>query len=177
MTQRPSDEPGNLVARAEREMRASPERVWEALTDPTLVSSYFFGTELETDWRVGSPMTFRGNWEGKQYEDLGTVIAFEPPRHLAYSHWSPLSGEPDTPETRHRLDFTLEERADSTVVTLRQDHNPTEEARRHSEETWAGVLEGLRQVAEGTGTHTEPQVIDGGTDRDAGGAGPDRTNV
>ncbi|MGE3856415.1 MAG: SRPBCC domain-containing protein [Dehalococcoidia bacterium] len=154
------------VAEARTTIQAPAAQVWEALTNPTLVSAYFFGTELETDWRVGSPMTFRGNWEGRQYEDLGTVIAFEPPRHLAYSHWSPLSGEPDTPETRHRLDFALEERDGATAVTLRQDHNPTVDARRHAEEQWAGVLDGLRQVAEGTGAHTEPQVVDGGTDRD-----------
>lgn len=98
------------------------------------------------------------------------MLVFEPPRHLAYSHWSPLSGEPDTPETRHRLDFTLEPRGDGTLVTLTQDRNPTEEARDHSAGMWTTLLDGLQQVVEGTGAHTEPQVIDGGTDAN-------RTNV
>ena len=113
-------------------------------------------------------MTFQGNWEGKAYEDRGTVLVFEPPRHLAYSHWSPLSGTPDTPEHRHRLDFTLEERGERTLVRLTQDHNPTEEAREHSEQMWTTLLDGLQQVVEDRGAHTEPRIIDGGADAEAG---------
>lgn len=156
--------PENLVAKAEQSIDAPPVRVWEALTDLTLVSSYYFGTELETDWRVGSPMTFRGNWEGKPYEDHGRVLVFEPPRHVAYAHWSPASG--GTEAEAHRLDFTLAPEGDGTHVTLTQGGNADEAARKRSEGMWRQLLDGLRRVAEDTGAHTQPTVVDGGTDRD-----------
>src|SRR3989442_10144144 len=53
----------------------------------TLFRSYL-GAEVETDWQVGSPITFKGDWEGKPYEDKGEILVFEPERKLAYSHRS-----------------------------------------------------------------------------------------
>ena len=93
-------------------------------------------------------MTFRGDWQGKPYEDLGTITAIEPNRRLAYTHWSPLSGTPDTPENRHQLEFTLDEHEGHTTVKLTQDKNPTEEARDHSAEMWSALLGDLKQVVE-----------------------------
>ena len=64
-------------------INASPEKIWEALTVPEKVKEYFFGTNLVTDWKVGSPILFRGEWEGKAYEDKSTVLEFNPPHSLS----------------------------------------------------------------------------------------------
>lgn len=72
--------PKNLVAEAKLEMKASPSHIWTALTDPKQVKQYYFNTDLETDWAVGSPMTFSGEWNDQAYQDLGTVEEFEPER-------------------------------------------------------------------------------------------------
>ena len=37
-----------------------------------------FGTEVHTDWSIGGPIRWRGEWEGKAYEDKGQVLEFEP---------------------------------------------------------------------------------------------------
>ncbi|MFA7250147.1 MAG: SRPBCC family protein [Dehalococcoidia bacterium] len=79
------------IAGAKREMDAPASRVWDALTDPAQIKQYYFGTDLQTDWKIGSPMTFRGEWQGRAYENRGTLTAVEPNRRLAYTHWSPLS--------------------------------------------------------------------------------------
>ena len=39
--------------------------VWEALTSPQMIQQYLFGTQVTTDWQVGSPITYRGVWQGK----------------------------------------------------------------------------------------------------------------
>jgi uncharacterized protein YndB with AHSA1/START domain len=140
---------GNYVAEATCEIQAPPSRIWKALIEPKQVKQYFFGTDLQTDWQVGSPISFSGEWEGKPYEDLGTVEAFEPERHLSYTHWSPLSGMPDTLENRHLVSYDLELQDDRTLVTLRQDNNASEEEQRHSQEMWAGVLDSLKEHVEG----------------------------
>src|SRR5262249_32926794 len=115
------------TAEASVNINAPATRVWDALTDPAQVKQYFFGTDLETDWQVGSPMTFRGVWEGTPYEDFGTVLAMDHPTFIAYSHWSPLSGRPDTPENRHVLEYNIEPRGARTLLTLLQDNNATED--------------------------------------------------
>ena len=139
----------DFVARAETEIDAKPAQVWDALTDADLIEKYMFGSRVETDWKVGSPITWKGEYEGKAYEDKGEVVAIEPGRRLEVTHFSPLSGKDDRPENYHRLVYELEERNGVTHVSLSQDNNPTEEAAEHSRANWEKMLAGLKQVVEG----------------------------
>ena len=138
-----------FVARAETEIEARPEQVWDALTDPDLIEKYMFGSRVETDWKVGSPIAWKGEYDGKAYEDKGEVVAIEPGRRLEVTHFSPLSGKEDRTENYHRLVYELEERSGVTHVSLSQDNNPTEEAAEHSSANWEKMLAGLKQVVEG----------------------------
>src|SRR5688500_18463647 len=113
----------DLTARASTRIAAPADRVWRALTDPAEVKKYFFGTDLETDWKPGSPITFSGEWQGRKYEDKGTVLEVERPRRLKYTHFSPLSGKPDKPENYHTITVELAPDEGGTHVTLAQDGN------------------------------------------------------
>ena len=139
----------DFVARAETEIEARPAQVWDALTDPDMIQKYMFGSRVETDWKVGSPIAWKGEYEGKAYEDKGEVVAIDPGRRLEVTHFSPLSGKDDRPENYHRLVYELEERNGVTHVSLSQDNNPTEEAAEHSRANWEKMLAGLKQVVEG----------------------------
>jgi uncharacterized protein YndB with AHSA1/START domain len=138
-----------FVARAETEIEARPAQVWDALTDPDLIEKYMFGSRVETDWKVGSPITWNGEYDGKAYEDKGEVVAVEPGKLLEVTHFSPLGGREDRPENYHRLVYELEERNGVTHVSLSQDNNPTEEAAEHSRGNWEKMLAGLKRVVEG----------------------------
>src|SRR3954449_10557048 len=52
-------------------IRTTPERLWQALTDPAFTSRYW-GIELESDWKAGSPMTWRQR--GVTVADPGQVV-------------------------------------------------------------------------------------------------------
>jgi hypothetical protein len=67
---------------------------------------------------------------------------------LQYSHYSPLSGLPDSPESYHTVTIRLTEEGAGTHVSLSQDNNPSEEARRHSEKNWRQMLAGLKSYVE-----------------------------
>ena len=127
---------------------APRERVWAVLTDPDAAREFMFGTELDTDWSVGGPIRWRGVWEGREYEDHGVVLEFEPGRRLVNTHFSPLSGEDDVPENHHTLTWTLEDAAGGTVLTLSQDNNRTPEAAEHSKGMWDSLLAKVKELAE-----------------------------
>ena len=84
----------DLGTTASATIDAPIDEVWNALTTPEVIKRWFFGVDTETDWQVGSPLVHRGEWQGKPYEDKGTILAFEPPTTLVHTHWSPASGEP-----------------------------------------------------------------------------------
>src|SRR4051794_11114035 len=96
----------NYVAVSTVLIDASPERVWDVITDPAATKEFMFGTELSTDWTVGGDIRWRGTWQGKDYEDKGEVLAFEPEHKLVFTHFSPLGGDEDAPENYHRLTWT-----------------------------------------------------------------------
>jgi uncharacterized protein YndB with AHSA1/START domain len=139
--------PADLVAKASTVIDAAKEEVWAALTDPELISRYMFGTRVSTDWGMGSPITWAGEWEGKSYEDKGTVREVRPPQILEYSHFGPLSGMPELPEN-HTVRIEVMGDDGVTRVILTQDNNDTSEARDHSEKNWQSMLDGLKEVVE-----------------------------
>jgi uncharacterized protein YndB with AHSA1/START domain len=131
-------------------IQAPREKVWAALTRPEIVKQYFFGTNLDTDWKVGSPLFFRGEWQGKAYEDRGTVLSFEPMQSFSFNYWSAFSGREDTPETRQIIRYSLDDVGDGLRVTIDQSNVDTQERADHSAQNWRGVLASLKQLLETT---------------------------
>jgi uncharacterized protein YndB with AHSA1/START domain len=138
----------DLTARASLSIDAPRSRVWGALVNPKAIKQYMFGATVVSDWREGSPIVWQGEWQGKPYEDKGTILKLEPERTLQYSHFSPLSGLPDRPENYHTVTIDLSGDGDSTRVALAQGNNPTEEARVHSEKNWGMMLAALKKFLE-----------------------------
>ena len=137
------------TATASTTINAPASKVWQALVNPELIKQYLFNTEVISDWEVGSSIIYRGEWEGKAFEDKGKILKIEPEKVLMSTHWSPLSGVPDIPENYHTVTYTLSDQGDSTEVTIIQDNNATEEEKAHSEKNWNLVLDGLKKLLEG----------------------------
>ena len=112
-----------LIAKATTTINASTSRVWEALIDPKLIKQYLFGADVVSDWKEGSPIIYKGTYEGKTYKDKGSVLKVEPEKLLLITHWSPLSGSPDTPENYHKVSYELVVENGSTQLTISQDNN------------------------------------------------------
>jgi uncharacterized protein YndB with AHSA1/START domain len=138
----------NLLAKASVTVNAPATKVWRALVDPDAIRQYMFGTTVVTDWRKGSNIAWKGEWQGQSYEDKGVILQFKPERLLQYSHFSPLSGLPDTPESYHTVTVELSSENNHTRVSLTQDNNPTEPARDHSQENWEKMLAALKRFLE-----------------------------
>ena len=135
------------TAQVSRVIPAKAEDVWETLTSKAGMKAYMMGADVETDWKVGSPITMKGEFNGKPYEDKGEVRSFEPGKRLSYTH---VSGS--APDAEHLVTFELEPKGDATEVVITQanaDGRVTDADREHKaqyEKTWAGMLEGLEKA-------------------------------
>ncbi|TWR25620.1 SRPBCC domain-containing protein [Mucilaginibacter achroorhodeus] len=129
-------------------INAPQAEVWKGLTDPEIVKQYFFGTTVNSDWKPGSSITFSGEWEGKAYQDKGTIKEIEPGKYVKYTYWSSMSGTEDKPENYADVSYSLDENDGVTTLILTQDNIKDEASRKHSEENWQMVLGGLKKILE-----------------------------
>jgi uncharacterized protein YndB with AHSA1/START domain len=136
------------IAKATITVDVPRSKVWQALTDPDLIRQYLFGTQVTTDWRAGSPITYTGEWQGKPYEDKGKVLQIEPEKLIVSTFWSALAGQPDLPENYKTVRYELSAAGDGTRLTITQDNNASREEAEHSEQNWNSVLAGLKQLLE-----------------------------
>jgi uncharacterized protein YndB with AHSA1/START domain len=141
------------ASRVRTTINAPSAAVWKALMTPATFNRLFFGSDVVTDWKVGSPITFRGEWKGNKYEDKGVVKAADEGKRLAFTHWSPLSGMTDVPENYHIVAFELKSAGSGTEVTLAQtnlnDAEPlTDKNRAEYDRNWTMVLDGLKKAVE-----------------------------
>ncbi len=127
---------------------APPDRVWNALIEPSAIKQYLYEADIKTDWQVGSPIEWSGEYEGKPFTDKGEVIDVQPEKRLEYTHFSPMNGKPDAPENYHRIVVELRPQGESTQVDLYQDGNADDEERGHSEEMWEEIMGKMKEVAE-----------------------------
>ena len=138
----------SLIAQVTILINAPAKRVWDALTKPELIKQYLFGTIVITDWQVGSPIIYEGQWQGKTYQDKGTVMQIEPGKLLVSTYWSSMEGLPDIPESYKTVRYELLPEGLGTRLTVTQDNNATPEDTNHSGENWKIVLDGIKKLLE-----------------------------
>lgn len=137
-----------LTAKASVLIHAPASEVWDALINPEQIKKYLFGTEVMSDWKEGSPIVYRGSWEGKTYEDKGVIKKIEPEKILQSTYWSSMSGTEDKPENYALVTYELNKENDGVRLTITQDNCKTEESRQHSEKNWTMVLNILKEMLE-----------------------------
>lgn len=128
-------------------INAPIEKVWNALINPEMVKQYFFGSNQETDWKVGSEILWTGEYEGTIYKDKGTVLEYLPNQKLSYSYLSSWNGLEDKPDNYLFVSYEVQPTENGTELTITQS-NYDEEKIQHSIENWAVVIDGLKKLVE-----------------------------
>jgi uncharacterized protein YndB with AHSA1/START domain len=138
----------NLSSKTSININAPVAQVWRALIDPEIVKKYFFGTNVESAWKKGSPIIWSGEWEGKAYHDRGTVLDITPGKYLKYSYWSSMSGTEDKPENYQNVSYDLTEKDGVTTLEIGQENIKDEAAKEHSEQNWQHVFGKMKEMIE-----------------------------
>jgi len=130
-------------------IQASARKVWDALTDPALVKQWQFGSDLLTDWREGSEIRFRNEWEGNVYEQWGSVMEVVQDRLIKYSLFAPRPGLEDKPENYFIMSYILQEAEEGILLSIQQEDNrPGADSRQEHQDGESSVLSALKSVAE-----------------------------
>ena len=137
-----------LTARTELTIHAPAVRVWDALTTPAQIKQYLYGTKAVSKWKVGSPIFFRGTWQGKSYEDKGEILQIAPKKVLQYTYWSSLGGTPDLSDNYVTVTFRLKPGQGKTVLSVSQSPVADENGRVAARKNWASVLGGIKKLLE-----------------------------
>lgn len=127
-------------------IRATPERVWEAITSGEVTRHWFHGTRLTGDLRVGGKIRYVGDDDSVAVE--GEVLEYEPPSrfvHTWISDWGPEFAQ-DAPS---RVAWEITPMGETTLLRMTHDGFEGETATYRSiSQGWAPILSSLKSLLE-----------------------------
>lgn len=137
-------------------INASPEKVWNVLTQPEQTKKYMFGCETVSDWQPGSSLLWRMDYEGKDFVAVkGSIVDLQPDKRLTYTVFDPNSSMEDIPENYLNVTYELIPESNHTILHVTQgDYNTVAEGgRRYREsynngEGWNPILVQIKEIAE-----------------------------
>jgi uncharacterized protein YndB with AHSA1/START domain len=135
---------------------APAEKVWNILTNPDQTKKYMFGCETVSDWKPGSPLLWKGNYEGKEMVFVkGDIVDIDPGKYLAYTTIDPNSTIDDISENYLTVTYSLSEDNGQTLLTVTQgDYTKVADGERRYKEAsnngegWNPILVEIKKIAE-----------------------------
>ncbi len=126
-------------------IKTTPERLWEAITNPEMRAKYSFGIETTSDWTTGS--SYRSANPGGTVEIAeGENLEVDPPRRLVQSFDALWSDEVRAEKTS-RVTWEIEQVGDSCRLTVTHDQL-REGAHGELYGGWPMILSGLKTLLE-----------------------------
>lgn len=126
-------------------IETTPDKLWEALTSSEFTRRYWFGSDIVSDWKVGSPFSLVMN--GKT-TDQGKVLEAEKPRRLSYTFHHVLN-EAARKEAPSKVTFVLEPHGKLVKLTLtHEDFVPDSVVLDGISKGWPAILSSLKSLLE-----------------------------
>lgn len=129
-------------------INATPQKVWDILTKPEFVKLWQYGSDLQTDWKVGSSIKFVTKWEDKIFEQWGTVLEFTPTTKIRYSLFAPRLDLEDIPENYFEMIYSLTDENGQTRLAIIQEDNRLDAVQKDEQDEENPILKTLKQIAE-----------------------------
>lgn len=134
----------SMIIKEAIQFQATIEKVWDLLINPEMTKQYMFGCEVISDWKVGSPVFWKGKTEnGEEVVYVkGTVLENEERKRLSSTTFDPNAGMADIPANYVKLTYELEELENGTLLTIIQgDFAGAEEGQKRYEASKSGWKE------------------------------------
>jgi uncharacterized protein YndB with AHSA1/START domain len=140
----PDDDGEGAMAVFEIYIKTTPERLWEAITDPKMRAKYSFGVQTSSDWTPGS--SYESSVPGVIDIAAGENLEVDPPRRLVQSFNALWSDEVKAAGTS-RVTWEIIPVGDSCQLTVIHDQLP-EDANPELYGGWPMILSGLKTLLE-----------------------------
>lgn len=131
-------------------IRASPQRVWEALTSAELTRRYFYGAEVRSSFRPGDPIVYSPG-EDQAETHGGTVLEADPPRRLVHTFRFTAAGDPEAAgDGPTRVTWEIEPRADGVcrLTLVHDDFDSETKTFRNVGNGWPFIVSSLKSLLE-----------------------------
>lgn len=135
-----------LACQVETTINASAARVWQTLTDPKLIKQYMYDADTISDWKVGSPIVFRGEYNGGTYEEKGIITELIPNQRLSYTDLS--TGMEDKPENYLLVTYNLGPVDTGIKLVVTQSNMKDADMRDRAQTLWRETIAKIKEVAE-----------------------------
>ena len=137
-------------------LHAPAAKVWDALTNPAETKKYMFGCEALSDWKEGSPLIWKGTFNGVELVAVkGSVKKIQPGKYLEYTVIDPNNPKiPDLPENYLTVTLDLEDQDGQTLLTATQgDYSTVADGESRYKHTvdgggWAPILDAIKALVE-----------------------------
>jgi uncharacterized protein YndB with AHSA1/START domain len=141
-----------LVAHVSMTIRAPRAKVWDALVDPEKIKQYILVSDVVSEWREGSSIVWKSEFQGKPFEILGKVLRLDPERLLEFDQSRPIfrASQAARSSDYHRVTIELSDEGEQTQLSLTEQGNKTERELAHSEGGWRMALGNMKALLEGT---------------------------
>jgi len=130
-------------------------KVWDALTKPEWTRQYMFGCDVISDWKPGSPVLWKGSWEGNDMIFVkGFAVNVQPGKLIQYTVFDPNSSLKDIPENYLTVTYILSNEDGHTKLVVSQgDFSKVGEGERRYKESmdgggWDNLLPKIKEVIE-----------------------------
>jgi len=133
-------------------IKTTPERLWEAITDPEMRARYSFGVDNNSDWTPGSG--YKASVPGVIDIATGENLEVDPPRRLVQSFTALWSDDVKAAGTS-RVTWEIEPVGDSCQLIVTHDQLP-EDANPELYGGWPQILSGLKTLLETGESLTTP---------------------
>ncbi|MGV8977062.1 MAG: SRPBCC family protein [Cellulomonas sp.] len=128
-------------------IKASQERLWEAITDPQIVAKFFHGAQVESTYAVGSKLRSLSPDRSEVWGD-NTILECDPPRRLVHT-WRSLYDAALAAEAESRVTWEIETcPGEICKLTLTHDHLERSPKTAASVRGWTYILSNLKTVIE-----------------------------
>jgi len=127
-------------------IKTTPEKLWDALTNPEFSRQYWFGMAVTSDWKTGSPVHYISDGKAKVE---GKVLVAERPKRLSYTFRETEGAASGEPPSKVTLEIEPELGTETVRLTVTHvDFITNSKLRPNISGGWPAVLSNLKSLLE-----------------------------
>jgi uncharacterized protein YndB with AHSA1/START domain len=125
-------------------IRATPDEIWRAITDPEMTRRYYYGTDIKSEWTPGA------RWTSESGDELsldGDIIEIEAPHLLVQSFHVATEDDDAFNEPASTVTWEITPMGDASRVRIVHE-GMGQATREYVEDGWELILSGMKTLLE-----------------------------